>query len=274
MGDRPSNNSGPSAVTLGLRATSAVALNTAREAIRSKVFSSLAFFAALLVLSSVVLGEMSLHNEARLATDGTLFFSTLFAMAIAVYSSITLFYTEIERRTIYTIISKPIPRWQFLLGKYLGVQILTISVVVALALLSAGVIAYQTGGVPEQLGWAFLSLYLQLCITTALAHLFAAIASPLLAGFVTVACFIAGNLFSQLSLIKTILEKDDSPLSYAIVLVEYVLPNLEALNLSRELTYQLAISPAYVAQAVLYTLSYAGVVMLLAIGAFSRRDLS
>ena len=90
----------------------------------------------------------------------------------------------------------------------------------------------------------------------------------------TVACFIAGNLFSQLSLIKTILEKDDSPLSYVIVLIEYVLPNLEALNLSRELTYQLAISPVYVAQAALYTLSYAGVVMLLAIGAFSRRDLS
>lgn len=257
-----------------LRAIKAVSLNTAREAIRSKVFSSLVFFAVLLIGSSIVLGEMSLHNEMRLATDGTLFFSTLFAMVIAVYSSITLFYTEIERRTIYTILSKPTPRWQFLLGKYIGVQLLTLVVVVAMGALSAAVIAYQGGSVPTQLGWAFLGLYLQLAIVTALAHLLATIASPLLAGFATVALFIGGNLFSQLDTIKKMLEDKDNPLSHLITVVEYVLPNLEALNLSRELTYQLTVPMSYVWQALLYTVSYVVLVMLLGMFTFSRRDIS
>lgn len=257
------------------RAIKAVSVNTAREAVRSKVFGSLAFFAVLLILSSIVLGEMSLHNEQRLATDGTLFFSTLFAMVIAVYSSITLFYTEIERRTIYTILSKPIPRWQFLLGKYLGVQALTAMVVLFMGVLSAGVIAYQTGGsVPEQLIWAFVSLYLQLAITTALAHLLATIASPLLAGFATVALFIGGNLFGQLATIKKMLAEKGNPLEHLITVVEYILPNLEALNLSRELTYQIGIPASYVGHAILYTVSYVTLVMLLAMAAFSQRDIS
>ena len=256
------------------RALWAVSMNTAREAVRSKVFGSLVFFAVLLILSSIVLGEMSLHNETRLATDGTLFFSTMFAMVIAVYSSITLFYTEIERRTIYTILSKPIPRWLFLLGKYLGVQLLTLIVVVFMTGLSAGVIFYQTGSVPAQLFVAFASVYMQLAITTALAHMLATIASPLLAGFATVALFIGGNLFSQLATIKKILEMQNNPLSHAISLVEYVLPNLEALNLSRELTYQLAIPTSYIMNAILYTVSYSGIVMLLAMAFFSRKDIS
>ena len=90
---------------------SAVSINTVREAVRSKVFGSLLFFSVMMILSSLVLGEMSLHNERRVAYDVTLFASTMFAVIMAVYSSITLFYTEIERRTIYTILSKPIPRW-------------------------------------------------------------------------------------------------------------------------------------------------------------------
>lgn len=256
------------------RAISAVSLNTVREAVRSKVFGSLIFFAVLLILSSIVLGEMSLHNEARLATDGTLFFSTMFAMVIAVYSSITLFYTEIERRTIYTILSKPIPRWQFLLGKYLGVQALTAIVVVFMTALSAGVIHYQAGEVPAQLLIAFGSVYMQLAITTALAHLLATIASPLLAGFATVALFAGGNLFSQLAIIKKILIEQENPVAHVITVIEYVLPNLQALNLSRELTYQITIPASYVGQALLYTVSYAGLTMLLAMFTFSRKDIN
>ncbi len=263
-----------SALSTSLRAIKAVSINTAREAIRSKVFSSLIFFAVLLILSSIVLGEMSLHNEMRLATDGTLFFSTMFAMVISVYSSITLFYTEIERRTIYTILSKPTPRWQFLLGKYLGVQILTLMVVLFLAILSAGVIFYQADTIPVQIVWAFGSLYLQLAITTALAHLFATVASPLLAGFVTVACFIAGNLFSQLRIIKAMLEDKENPLSSLITVIEHILPNLESLNLSRELTYQLAISGEYIMHAMLYSISYIGIILLIGMYTFSQKDIS
>lgn len=264
----------PSPLMRSARALSAVSLNTVKEAMRSKVFGSLLFFGVLMILSSIVLGEMSLHNEKRVAYDVTLFASTLFAVVISIYTSITLFYTEIERRTIYTILSKPIPRWQFLVGKYIGVQLLMGVVVVFMLAMSALVVKTQGAPLEINLLWAFLTLYLQLSITTAMAHLLATIAAPLLAGFATMALFIGGNLFSQLAVIKKLLAEKENPAEHLITLVEYILPNLEALNLSRELTYRLDVPASYIGQSILYTLTYAAIVMMLAIGVFSRKDLS
>ena len=193
---------------------------------------------------------------------------------IAIYSSITLFYTEIERRTIYTILSKPIPRWQFLVGKYFGVQLLMLIVVGFMLVISAGVLKYQGLEVEGNLFIAFLTLYLQLCITTALAHMLATISAPLLAGFSTMALFIGGNLFYQLDVIKKLLEEKENPAAHLITVLEYILPNIEALNLSRELTYNLTISPEYVLQATAYAFTYSAIIMLLGIGLFSQRDLS
>ena len=256
------------------RAMSAVSINTVREAVRSKVFGSLLFFSVMMILSSLVLGEMSLHNERRVAYDVTLFASTMFAVIMAVYSSITLFYTEIERRTIYTILSKPIPRWQFLVGKYIGVQLLLSIVVLFMFFISAGSIKYQGLEVEFNLILAFYTLYLQLSITTALAHLLATIAAPLLAGFSTMGLFIGGNLFFQLEVIKKILEEKKNPAMHLITALEYTLPNLESLNLSHELTYKIEVSSTYLLQATSYAFTYSVIIMLLAIAVFSRKDLS
>ena len=263
-----------SSFTRGARALTAVSFNTVREAMRSKVFGSLLFFAIIMIPSSMVLGEMSLHNEKRVAYDVTLFASTLFAVIISVYSSITLFYTELERRTIYTILSKPIPRWQFLVGKYLGVQMLMFVVVVFMLLLSIGVLKWQGLIIDQNLFFAFGTLYLQLTITTALAHTLATVAAPLLAGFATMALFVGGNLFSQLAVIKKLMMEKENPAAPLITVIEYVLPNLEALNLSRELTYQLHVPADYLLQALAYSTTYAAIVMMLGVVVFARKDLS
>ena len=256
------------------RALGAVATNTLRQAVRSKVFGTLLFFSILLVLSSLVLGEMSLHHESRVALDTSLFFSTLFAAMMAIYSSITLFFTEIERRTIYTILSKPIPRWLFLVGKFLGVSLLNAIVVVLLFLLSALMAWIQSDAVPIQLPIAFTTLYFQLTITTALAHLIATVSNPLLAGFASAALFVGGNLFTQLAAIKELLEESNNPLSYAITALEYLLPNLESLNLSRELTYAVPVPPSYLGAAALYTLTYSALALLLGVLFFSKKDVA
>lgn len=263
-----------SVLNLRLRALRAVSINTAREAIRSKVFGSLMFFAVLLILSSFLLGEMSLHNERRLTKDTALFGSTLFATAISIYASITMFYTEVERRTIYTILSKPIPRWLFLVGKWLGVQGLMIVVVGFMFGVSAVSLIIQGDFVTTPLIAAFVTLYLQQMILTALAHMFATFAAPLLSGFATAAIFISGNLFSQLDTIQKLLAERENPLQHVISAVQVVLPNLESLNLSYELAYNLPIPASYMLEAPVYAISYSGMVLLIAIASFSRLDIS
>lgn len=257
------------------RAVIAVSINTFREAIRNKVFGSLMFFAALMILSSMVLGQMSLHHEVRLATNVTLFASTIFAMVISVYSSVTLLHTELERRTIYTILSKPIRRWQFLLGKYIGVLALVLLVLTVMAIITAIVVNIQGGTFSIVFFYGFVTLFFQMMIITALAHCFATFSSPLLSGFTTVAIFIGGNLFSQLKLVQQLLIEQKSPTLAALISVlQVILPNLESLNLSEEITYNLAIPNQYMTSAIWYTLSYALVVLVLGMGIFSRRDLN
>jgi ABC-type transport system involved in multi-copper enzyme maturation permease subunit len=257
------------------RAGRAIAVNTFREAFRNKVFGTLMFFTVLLLLLSMVLGEMSLHNELRVTRNVTLFASTIFSAVISIYSSVTLFHTEFERRTIYTILSKPIPRWLFLVGKYVGVQAL-MAVIVAVQLgVTWGLMKYQGAELTQPMVWSHVTLYLQLTIIGALALLFATFASPLLAGFATSSLFIAGNLFSQLKYVRILLEERSArALARLIDVLELVLPNLEALNLSHEVTYSTIIPASYVGGALLYTASYTAVILLLAMIIFERRDIA
>lgn len=261
------------AVNMG-RALRAIAVNTFREAFRNKVFGTLMFFTVLLLLLSMVLGEMSLHNELRVTRNVTLFASTIFSTVISIYSSVTLFHTEFERRTIYTILSKPIPRWLFLAGKYLGVQALMAVIVLVQLGVTWGLMLYQGAELTQPMLWSHVTLYLQLTIVGALALFFATFSSPLLAGFATVSLFIAGNLFSQLKYVRLLLEeRSASALARLIDVIEVILPNLEALNLSHEVTYSTTIPASYGLGAASYAVSYAAVVLVLAMIIFERRDI-
>lgn len=254
------------------RAVATIAANTFREAIRSKVLRSLLFFAVLIMASALVLTQMSLHEEVRVARDLSLFASTLFAMVMAVYSSITLLHTEIERRTVYTILSKPIHRWEFVIGKFLGVLGLMALIVSLLWCISA-VVVWMAGAAPTApMSWAYVTLFFQLVIISAIALLLASFSTPLLSGMITVAIFIVGNLFSHLEQAKKLLEKEGASGGLLIDAVQLVLPNLEALNLSNEVTHDIFIPIDYLVSALWYTGSYSALVLLLGIAIFSRRD--
>ena len=257
----------------GARAVFAIAANTLREAVRNKVFGSLMFFASLMLFFSLVLAQMSLHQEVRLVLNVTFFASTIFTMILSVYSSVTLLHTEFERRTIYTILTKPIRRWQFLLGKYLGVLALVTIILVVMSALSALILWTQDAVFSSTFVYAYAALFLQMTIVAALAQCLATFSSPLLSGFATVALFVGGHLFSQLKLIQALLvEKGAGVLAQGLSAVQILLPNLESLNLSEELTYNIAIPASYFGQALWYASSYVLVVLCVGMIIFSRKD--
>ncbi|MCB9526549.1 MAG: ABC transporter permease, partial [Myxococcales bacterium] len=98
----------------------AIALNTFREAIRNRVFFALVLFAIGMLLMTLAVSSASLHEEVRLMKDVGLFLTSSFAVLISIFVGVNLVYKEIERKTVYTIMPKPIPRASFLLGKYAG----------------------------------------------------------------------------------------------------------------------------------------------------------
>ncbi len=112
----------------------AIAVNTFKEAIRDKIFYSLVFFAGLIIGTSILLSMLTLGEGSKIIADISLAGINFFGVIISIFVGIGLVYKELEKKTIYTIISKPIRRSDFLLGKYLG---LALTLLVYLSVMSA-----------------------------------------------------------------------------------------------------------------------------------------
>src|SRR5712691_10854438 len=112
-----------------------IALNTFKENLRDKILFNLVVFGLLLIGSSILLSTLTIGEQATIIKDVGLGSISLFGTLIAIFVGIGLVSKEIEKRTIYTIIAKPLRRYQFLLGKYFG---LTLTLFVNIAIMVMG----------------------------------------------------------------------------------------------------------------------------------------
>ena len=131
----------------------AIALNTFREAVRDRVLYGMLALAILMLLFSLALGELSLGENDRVVADVGMASISFFSVIMAVFLGASLLYKEIERKTLYVILPKPIARYEFLLGKYFGI-VATAGVFVAImGGVHLWVTAIQQGaGAPLSLG--------------------------------------------------------------------------------------------------------------------------
>src|ERR1043166_2633664 len=153
----------------------AIARNAFREAVRDRVLYNLLLFVLLLTAGAIFLGELSDGQEAKIIVDLGLSAILLFGVFIAIFVGVGLVYKEIERRTLYAILSKPIGRGEFLVGKYLGLCLtLLVNVAIMGVGLSLALIYIRRGWDPLAVRiWpAILLIYLELTIMTGVALLF------------------------------------------------------------------------------------------------------
>ena len=104
-----------------------VAVNTFRESVRDRVLYNLIFFALLMMAAAVFVGQISIGIERLVIINLGLSAISLLGLVMSVFIGVGLVYKEIERRTLYSILAKPVRRWQFLTGKYLGL-LLTLAI--------------------------------------------------------------------------------------------------------------------------------------------------
>ena len=142
-------------MTASLARLWAIALNTFREAARIKVLYAIVIVVAAVNLLAIALGEMSISQQTRVARDFGIAGVSLFGSLTAIFVGIVLLYGEIQKRTIYSIISKPLARWEFVVGKYLGMVLVLTALVAAFAVAMAAVLAYQGVGWLAPTGRAF-----------------------------------------------------------------------------------------------------------------------
>jgi ABC-type transport system involved in multi-copper enzyme maturation permease subunit len=123
----------------------AIALNTYREAVRDKVLFGVLVLAAGVLALTLALGELSLDQNMRVVTDLGLASISLFSVVVAIFLGSSLLYKEIERKTLYVILPKPIARFEFLLGKYFGIVATCAVFIAIMGALQLLVTAIQAG---------------------------------------------------------------------------------------------------------------------------------
>lgn len=123
----------------------AIALNTFREAVRDKVLYGVVGLASAFLVFTLALAELSLGQEARVVADVGLASISLFSIVVAVFLGSSLLYKEIERKTLYVILPKPIERWEFLVGKFFGIALTGAVFVVIMGAIQLWVAAVQAG---------------------------------------------------------------------------------------------------------------------------------
>src|SRR5215831_15635756 len=211
----------------GSRATAAIARNAFREAVRDRVLYNLVLFVLLLIAGAIFLGELSAGEDTKIIVDLGLSAMLLFGVFIAIFVGVGLVYKEIERRTLYAILSKPIGRGQFLLGKYLGLCLtLFVNVSIMGTGLSLALLYVHRGWDPliAKIWPAILFVYLELTITTAVALVFSSFSSPALSALLTFFVFIIGHFSNDLKNLATTSSSFPSRLLFRGFY--YLMPNL------------------------------------------------
>jgi ABC-type transport system involved in multi-copper enzyme maturation permease subunit len=271
-----------------MSATMVIARTTVGEALRRRVLNAFLFVGLIMIILTFAFSTFSAREELTLVRGMGLGIISLAGLFISIILAINLIPTEIEKRTIYTILSKPVRRHEFLLGKYfgaLGTVLINIGLMALAFVAAVGIkyaIARSMGGdaaasVPAAGVWPLfkgvLMIYLQLVLLCSLAIFFSTFLSPLVNFFLTFSLFIIGNLSS---FTQDLIKISHNPLIKGFfAAIHYVVPNFGNFQFQNPLInpeVKVANENLFLMSNVIYAVVYASVLMILAILVFDRRE--
>ena len=260
----------------------ALALNTFREAVRNKVLYILLMFALVLLGLTYFFSQGALHEQVRVIRDVGLVGIEIIGALIAIFIGVNLVYKELDRKTVFALIPKPIRRWEFVLGKYLG-MLLTLAVLMTIMAVTLFLVlwfALSVFGGDNDNGTvlrAVLLVFGEIAVITAIAVLFSSFSSPILSGALTLGIFAVGHFTPELR--ELIAKVEEAPLRALLRGGMRLFPDLHLFYVSGSMVGGQHVSVhgayvdwSYVAMAGLYGALYCSAAIALAMIVFSRRD--
>lgn len=256
-----------------MRRTATIALHTFKEAVREKVLYNLVVFALLMIGTAILFGHISVGIEDIILVNLGLSAIAVFGLLMAIFVGIGLVYKEIDRRTIYSILSKPVRRWEFIVGKYAG---LCLTIVVNTAIMTLGfylALFYQKHhlrlGDLRPLG-AIYFILLELALVVGIAVFFSCISTPVLSAVFTFCVYVIGHFLSEIRFLgqasqNAVVERVTSG-------VYYVLPNFSDFDVIARTAHGEGIAGILYLSNSLYALLYVAVLISAAILIFEERE--
>jgi len=251
----------------------AIALNTFRESVRDRVLYNLVLFVLILVAASVFVSDLSLDMESQFTAALGLSVMLVFGALIAIFIGVGLVYKEIDKRTIYNLLSKPVHRHEFVVGKYLGVcMTLLVNSIVMVAGTELALLYVNRGLAPIELAVlpAAYLIYLELALLVAIATMFSTFTTPMLAALFSFAAYMIGH-FSRDLLVMAALS--NSTLTRAVLTaLYYILPNLSNFGFITEASHGRMLTTKMAAQATSYGILYLTILLSAAVLMFKKRN--
>ena len=246
-----------------------IAKNTFKETIRDRILYAILAFSILFLLSTLMLGSISLGEDIKVIKDLGLAGIYIFSLLITIFLGTSLIHKEIEKKTLYIILSKPVLSTHFILGKFLGLLAsikLNIFIVTSVYL----VIVYLKGGGIDFLSlWSTLLLIFEISIFIGLTILFSTITTPLAGAIYSVIILYIGH---SLSILKDYAEKSSEIIHSIVNITYYLLPNLEKFNIRNSIVYGVVPAPLEIICPIVYSVLYTIILLWLAILALKNQD--
>jgi Cu-processing system permease protein len=245
-----------------------IARYTVFEIFRNKVYYVLLLFSGVLILSTLLLGSLGGEQRSRMIIDMGLVSMEAFALAIAVFAAVTLISAEMESRTLYLILTRPVGRYQFILGRFLGLLVIISAAYVLMAAMHVALCRLVAVSLDLQYAASLFFSWEKIVMITAVAVLFSLFATSTVSAVTfTFFFWILGHFSSEIHFLA---QKSSLPLVQGFCSIfYYAAPNFELLNLR---DWPTPMAHPWLLPASGYALAYTGMTLLLAIVLFRRKE--
>jgi Cu-processing system permease protein len=266
-----------------MRAIALVAQAVFKESVRDRVPYSMVAFAVLVIAASYLISQLTAGQDMKILKDLGLAAISVFGLLIAVFIGINLVSKEVERRSLFSVLAKPVSRSQFILGKYFGLVLTLVVNLTVMTLAFYAVLLYvdlttdallktawPAPALDPRLVVAVVLSVAELMLVTAIALFFSTFSSPLLSALLTIGLWVAGHFNADLRNFEAVL--DVRPVAMVARGLYYLLPNLAPFNIRAEVVHGVTVPATQVALTLAYAAVYIVILLIGAIAVFRRRD--
>ena len=246
-----------------------IAKNTFREAIRDRILYAILGFAFLFIVSTIFFGSLSLGEDLKIIRDFGLAGIYIFGLIITIFLGTSLIYKEIEKRTIYTVLSKPVSPRDFIFGKFLGLFLSISLTIILMAAVYIIVVAAKGGGFDSRGLLAITYQLFETMVFISLTIMFSSFTRPFAAMIYSILIVFIGH---SLSLLTKYGDKTGGVFKYLSVILYYALPNLEKFNIRNLVVHSGSITLSQTGLAFLYAILYSAILLILANSALKRQE--
>lgn len=257
---------------MSTKVIAAVAVNTFRESVRNKILYNIVFVALGVIVFAVSLGDWSVFARVQVMQDFGLATMSLTGLLLAIFIGVGLLGREVTSKTIYLVVTKPVGRSSFIVGKFLGLVTTLFMNYLLLTVVFWAAIWYMGGAAHASLLSAILLIWVEMAVMVAASIFFSTFSSgPVFASILTAAFYVGGHLNDLVSI--ELLEGGQAWMAQVLKAVYFILPNLEHFNVRTAVVYGLAVPENYVPLAAVYGVLYVSLLLFLSCVVFGRRDL-